>query len=68
MSTLSSEYQHADIVAKHSMCSRFDVCMLISAWFCALVNACVMTQLGGCFKSRRISSIGGILRCLSDHS
>ena len=31
-STLSSKYQHADIVAKHSMCSRFDVCMYVN--FC----------------------------------
>ena len=44
---LSSEYQHADIVAKHLMCSRFDVCMLISLCFCVRMNACVMAQLGG---------------------
>ena len=44
---LSSEYKHADIVAKHSMCSRFDMCMLISVWFCARMNAGVMAQLGG---------------------
>ena len=46
-STLSFEYQHADIVAKHSMCSRFDVYMLISLCFCARMNTCVITQLGG---------------------
>ena len=46
-SALSSEYQHADIVAKHSMCSRFNACMLISVCFCARMNACVMAQLGG---------------------
>ena len=37
---------------------RFDVCMLISACFCVYVNACVMTQLGGCL-SRRILRIWG---------
>ena len=41
------------------MCSRFDVCMSISVCFCARVNACVMTQLGGCSKSRRTSRIRG---------
>ena len=46
-STLSSEYQHADIVAKHSICLRFNVCMLISVCFCARMNDCVMAQLGG---------------------
>ena len=43
---LSSEYQHADIVAKHSMCSRLDVCMLIYVCFCARMNARGIAQLG----------------------
>ena len=48
---------------------RFDVCMLTSACFvCVCVNACVMTQLGGCLKSRRIQKIWGLFRHLSDHS
>ena len=79
--TLSSEYQHADILAKHFMCSRFTnvsqwiwefdefvlnlrwigdaVCMSISLCFWARMNACVIAQLGSCFKSRRISGVRG---------
>ena len=33
------------------------------------MNACVIAQLGSCFKSRRISGVRGLLsRYLSDHS
>ena len=43
--------------------------MLVSVCFCARVNACVMTQLGGCFKvSPGIKDFGGLCRYLSDHS
>ena len=38
---------------------RCDVCMLISVYFCARVDASVMTQLGSYSKSRRISRIRG---------
>ena len=53
-STLSSDYQHADIVAKHSMCSKFDVRMFIPIYFCARMNAWVMAQLGGYLSLGRI--------------
>ena len=53
-STLSSEYQHVDIVAKHSMCSRFDVCMMVPVCFCACMNAHVMAQMGGYLSLGRI--------------
>ena len=38
---------------------RCDVCMLIYVYFCARVNASVMTQLGRYSKSPRISRIRG---------
>ena len=66
---LSSEYQHADIVAKHSMCSRFDVCILISVcFFCARMNARVMAQLGGYLSLVGYNGFEGLFRYLSDHS
>ena len=49
-----SGYQHADIVANHSMCSEFDVCVLIPVCFCARMNGHVMAQLGGYLSLGRI--------------
>ena len=66
-STLSSEYQHADIVAKHSMCLRFDVCMLISVCFCARMNTRVMAQLGADLSLVGYNGFGGLFRFLCDH-
>ena len=40
---------------------RFDVCVLISAYFCACVNAGVMTQLGGCQVLKDTKDLGGYL-------
>ena len=37
------------------------MCRLIYVCFCARVDGCVMTQLGGCFKSRRIEMIWGAI-------
>ena len=42
--------------------------MLISVYFCARVNASVMTQLGGSSKSVGYKEFGGPFRYLSDHS
>ena len=36
--------------------------------FCVRVNASVVTQLGGCSKSRRYQELEGAFRYLSDHS
>ena len=65
---LSSEYQHADIVAKHSTYLRFDACMLISVCFCVRMNARVVAQLGGYLSIVGYNEFGGLFRYLSDHS
>ena len=48
-----SGYQHADIVANHSMCSEFDVCVCVDScmFLCAYEWSCYGTA-GGLSKSR----------------
>ena len=47
---------------------RSDVCILIYVYFCARVNASVLTQLGGYLSLVGYKELGGLLRYLSDHS